>query len=665
VVSVFGGTFQIGNGGANNLNLTGGTVISTVANTVLQIGGVNTNPSTITSTVTLSNDNSRIKGGATFQVATGSTANGVDLDVYAPLTGPETNPPLYFKTGAGVLRLDAAGSNAGLAVNGGKLRVDDFAVLASVPLSFGDGTALQYGGQSTSTSITIPVSAGMVGIEVLQAATTLTLTTPLTGAGGLVIRGAGTLVLPAGSTYAGGTTIDGATFPAANDVSSGIPYGGISVINGGTMLYTSSSSTARTFTLDSGGAVAIAAGQTLTLTGARVNGGFLNGPGTFAASGGTVLSGVTTFASTTLSVTGAASFVNFTNGSAITVTAEVPAAATFVGFTNQGSGSITVGSASTVNASDFQTYGLLTLNPAVVGSGQTTELVNTGTTPLYFNGGSRTFIGTPVTASQFLAGVDLRGQNAIVAGGLFVNNGFVGDSSNNGAGTATIIADFGSLVKGAGFFQNSVITQNGGKFQAGNSPGSASFGNFVMGPGGVSNYVFAIDDATGTAGPSPDANGHVSGWGLVKAVQRSAGPVTTLGDFTWTATQADKLTIAIDTLINPTTVGTDIAGPMADFDPMRTYTWSAVQWFGSYAGPTNVASLDAATIFDTSGIVNPIHGTFGWGLDAADQSLSLTYTPTPVPEPGSLALSGIAAIGWVTFWRRRWQLNAPPSTLSA
>ena len=96
--------------------------------------------------------------------------------------------------------------------------------------------------------------------------------------------------------------------------------------------------------------------------------------------------------------------------------------------------------------------------------------------------------------------MDLHGQNAIVAGGLFVNNGFVGDSHGSGA---TIIADFGSLVKGAGTFANSVITQNGGKFQAGNSPGKATFGSFIFGPGGVDNYVFAIDDAAGHGRAEP------------------------------------------------------------------------------------------------------------------------------------------------------------------
>ena len=248
------------------------------------------------------------------------------------------------------------------------------------------------------------------------------------------------------------------------------------------------------------------------------------------------------------------------------------------------------------------------------GTGTTkTLMTNTGTTPLYFNGGSRTFIGTANGNGQ--AQLELNGQNAIVAGGLFVNNGRVSDSS--AAGVSTVIADYGALVKGAGTYDNSVITQNGGKYQAGNSPGVATFGRFVFGPGGVSNYVFAIDDATGQASPTPDALGHVSGWGLVKAAQwqRTAGP--TSGEFVWTADSSHPLTVAIDTLVNPTTVGIDVPGLMAHFDPSRSYSWPAVQWTGSYSGPTDVAALDAATNFDTSGFANPIAGTFGWSLDPA------------------------------------------------
>src|SRR5207253_10683871 len=152
--------------------------------------------------------------------------------------------------------------------------------------------------------------------------------------------------------------------------------------------------------------------------------------------------------------------------------------------------------------------------------------------------------------------------------------------------------------------QNGVITQNGGKFQAGNSPGAAGFGSLVLGPGGVRNYVLAIDDATGTAGPSPDAAGHVSGWGLVRAVRQTVAGATTTGNVTWAASPSSPLTVALDTLLNPTTVGTDLPGPMDHFDPTRAYSWPAVEWAGSYPGPPDATALDAATAFDTTGFQN-------------------------------------------------------------
>ncbi len=327
---------------------------------------------------------------------------------------------------------------------------------------------------------------------------------------------------------------------------------------------------------------------------------------------------------------------------------------TLVGVTTQAVGMITIGANSSVNVNGFQAIGVLNILPGT--SGSFTLMTNTGTSPLAFNGGSRTYIGTPATASSSspVDFLDLNGQNALVTGGLFVNNGAIVDSSSGGLGT--IIADYGALVKGAGTYDNSVITQHGAKFQAGNSPGLASFGRFVFGPGGVNNYIFAIDDATGTAGPSPDAAGQVSGWGLVKTVKQ-VGSVSTGGDFTWTATPTDQLAVAIDTLVNPTTVGTDVAGPMANFDPTHSYSWPAAHWTGTYAGPTDAAMLNADTAFDTSGFLNPVSGTFGWSLEPVGQTLSLIYTPSAVPEPGTLCVTGLAGLGFGWAARRRAHFN--------
>jgi autotransporter-associated beta strand protein len=502
---------------------------------------------------------------------------------------------------------------------------------------------------NSTNGVTIGDAVTLTNNLTVSGAGNMTLNGVVGGTGSLTMSGTGIMILGnAGNSYGGGTNIPSGTVQVAVDGALGT--GPVSLGSLGTLTYSGTTSTARTIT-SVGGILSVAAGQTLTMNGATVGGGFMVGPGTFTVTGSTVLAGVMTQTSAVINETGPDSFINFTNNGPLTVSPAVTS--TLKGFTNQGSGAITVGGAAKVNAADFQSYGMLTLNPAAAGSGLFTEFVNSGTSMLFFNGGSQTFIGTPATApgpqGPYVDGIDLHGQNAVVAEALFVNNGFVVDSG--AAGTATIIADFGSVVKGAGLFQNTVITQNGGKFQAGNSPGSVGFGSFVFGPGGVNNYVFAIDDAGGTAGPSPDSAGHVRGWGLIRANRMTFGSTVTPGNFSWTATPANKLTVSLDTLDNPTTVGTDVPGMMAGFDPTRAYSWLAAQWSGTYSGPIDPAVLDASTSFDTSGFLNPVAGTFGWSIDPANDSLSLIYTPSPGPEPGTLTLVGLAAVGLA--WRQK------------
>jgi fibronectin-binding autotransporter adhesin len=466
------------------------------------------------------------------------------------------------------------------------------------------------------------------------------------GIGSLIKTGLGTLILSGPNTYSGGTFVNQGTLMVTTDAGLGAPGTPVTVNTGATLNYSGSATTTRSFTLNSGN-LSVAAGKTVTFNNTMVLGGFLGGPGAFATSvgGSTSFVGTATQPSASLTLNGADTLINFSNGGLLTVG---PGAGpvTFSQVTNQGSGTITLSAGSAVNVVDFQSYGVLNINNATT-MGAVTILTNVGGTPIYFNGGSRTFIGTVGGNGQ--SQLELNGQNAIVTSGLLVNNGKVTDSS--AAGISTIIADYGALVKGAGIYDNSVKTQNGGKFQVGNSPGVATFGSFVFGPGGVSNYIFAIDNATGQAGPTPDAAGYVNGWGLIKTGQWQRAAGMTSGEFDWTADPSNKLTFAIDTLINPTMAGTDVSGLMANFDPSKSYSWPAVQWVGAYSGPNDVAALDAATTFDTSGFVNPIAGTFGWSIDPTAHQLDLVYTPSAVPEPGTLALVGLAvAAGW--RWRR-------------
>jgi autotransporter-associated beta strand protein len=639
----------------------GPAVVTTGAGTLTVNGNITYNPNSAASApgATISGNLNLGAINRTLSIAIAS-APLYDMVINAPISGSGG----FTKTGTGYLALTRGVTNTGpVTLNDGIIYLGVTNALSNAVVVNGGHLHLNpsttqgvTGGNYDQTFGSLAGSAGDVqlGSATLTVGTDNTTTSYaglLTSSGGAIVKvGTGALTLSGNSafTYIGSMTVTGGVLAVTADNAlggAGLTINSPLTINpAGTLRYTASATTSRTFALS--GTLEAPAGATLTLSGAAVNGGFMRGAGAYAVTGGTALIGVTTASSATLNVTGPGSFVNFTNGGAFNVSAGSAAPASFNLFTNQGSGAITVGAASKINAADFQSYGLLTVNPAA--STPPTLLTNTGTSPMFFNGGSRTFIGTPATAtaSPAVAGVDLHGQNLVVAGGLFVNNGFVADSTGTPGG---VIVDFGALYKGAGTNFVNVVTQNGGRVQAGNSPGSMGFGRFVFGPGGVNNYVFSIDDASGKAGPSPDALGHVSGWGLVKAVKQQFGATTSNGDFVWTATPSSKLTVAIDTLVNPTTVGADVPGMMDHFDPNSAYSWPAVQWAGTYSGPTDVSMLDAATSFDISGFVNPVAGTFGWTLGGS--SLSLTYAPSAVPEPGTLLLCAFAAVGFA--WRRR------------
>jgi hypothetical protein len=96
--------------------------------------------------------------------------------------------------------------------------------------------------------------------------------------------------------------------------------------------------------------------------------------------------------------------------------------------------------------------------------------------------------------------------------------------------------------------------------------------------------------------------------------------------------------------------GDNTAGQMTKFDPNISYSWKVFGYVGTYSGPTDIATLDASTIFDESGFLNPHAGRFDWVLNRSAQELDLVFTPTAVPEPGTFLLTGLSAIGWVRYW---------------
>jgi T5SS/PEP-CTERM-associated repeat protein len=595
-----GGTFfDMGNSGSGTINILSGGQVTT--NSVfVAFGG--------SGLLTISGANSSLNAGVIVLANNGGSDTGT-LKVTAG--GAVTT---------GGLQISSLSSS--VTVDGGTLSTNTVSILSgyTAPIVISDpagGSALTIGSSNGTSTIASPITDG------------------LNGPGTVVKNGTGALTLTGQLTNTGGY-----------------------VDNRGTVDFSGATVQPQFGTL-------AAAGLSSTLkydNGARVFGGFMTGPGLQLINGAS-FTGSSASNSAIISIAGSATLTNFSNSGTMTVIAGLSPVPVFSSFINQGAGSITVGANSKVNVTDFQTYGTINISPATVTENfaQTTLVTNTGTSQMNFNGGSRTFVGTPDTAAfpqnwpdqslrglpTFVAGIDLHGQNAVVAGGLFVNNGYVEDTTNGGAGTATIVADYGALVKGAGYFQNSVVTINGGKFQAGNSPGHSIFGSLTIGPGGLSNFGWQINNATVAAGPSADLNNQVSGWSLVSAAK--VRPTDT-GNLTWSATSTpgNQFSFSLQTLLNPTTVGNDVQGAMANFNPNQQFTWKVFDWTGTYTGPTDDSSLTATVLLDRTNFVNATApgSQFIFHFDSVNKEIDLIYQP--IPEPGTFGLTGL---GLLAAWR--------------
>ena len=213
----------------------------------------------------------------------------------------------------------------------------------------------------------------------------------------------------------------------------------------GTLRYTGTTSTARTFNLIDGTFEA-PTGVTLTLTGATVGGGFLRGAGTFALTGDTALIGVSTASSTTINQTGPATVTSYSNGGTFSVAAGQ--ILTSNGVTNTSSGQMTVNG--TANVSDFVSNGQVNIPNGGV--------LNNSGSPLVLGGGSRTYIGSAAVPG---GAINLGGQTLELNGALLVNDGTV---------TGTTNVNYGSLAMGSGTY-GVVNVNTGGVYAPGSSPG--------------------------------------------------------------------------------------------------------------------------------------------------------------------------------------------------
>lgn len=383
----------------------------------------------------------------------------------------------------------------------------------------GRGVLHSVSGHHTLTQ-PLRTSAGTAVLAV-DAGSTLGLADGITRQAGNVhsgIRkiGQGTLILHGKNQIDRDFFIDAGTVSIASDDQLGE---GVSILlaTGNARLFVRDSmSTARTYNFTNA-SIETAAGKTLTIQGI-VNGATLRGPGRFHLAGGATMANATSLAGTTITQDGPVQVSNLTNMGTITNQSGTLA---WDGGVNHGR--------LDVDSAAITSY-LLNAGRIYVNDGAT---LTHGGSDMHSTGGSRINIAS--SASVTLDGVSLH-----LDGALLVNNGSVSGG--------TVYVNYGATVKGSGTFA-SIAVGEGGTFSPGNSPGLTQTGNVTFAPGGV--YHWEINDANGLPAVQHDH------W-ITDHLEITAG-----------TTPNSRFTLRVSTLL-----ANNADGPMSNFDPEGSYTWT-------------------------------------------------------------------------------------------
>jgi autotransporter-associated beta strand protein len=174
--------------------------------------GVNSLPSSVTSViagrlVVRSGNNATNQ---TFNVASGTTPNGIDLLVSAAISMTDSSVVSLTKAGAGTMLLTGANTYSGGTINNaGKVVIGNTTALGTGTLTMNGGSISNNTG--TSYTVANAVSLASAGSFGVGSGDTLTFSSAFSGTGGLTKAGNGTLKLSNANSYSGNTTISGGT----------------------------------------------------------------------------------------------------------------------------------------------------------------------------------------------------------------------------------------------------------------------------------------------------------------------------------------------------------------------------------------------------------------------------------------------------------------------
>jgi len=398
----------------------------------------------------------------------------------------------------------------------------------------GNATTLTGSLADSSVAGTNTISLGLTfaatrTVTVSNAATTLTISGVISGAGGLTKSGSGTVTLSAANTYTGVTTINVGTIAIAADAglgaSPGAPTAGKLTFGGGTLRTTASFTLAanRGIALTGAGTISTDPGTTLTYGGIIAGASTLTkaGTGTLIVSGANTYTGATAISAGTLQL-GATNAAP--SGSAVTVSG----GATFDlrGFSDgigslAGAGTVTSGAAGAVTLTAGGNNGSTTFSGVILNGSGTVALTKTGTGTLTLSG-ANTYGGTTTVSAGVL---DVQNNTALgaTAGATTVAGGAALQLDGSGLVVAEPVTLNGTGIAGGGALRQLANTNTwSGTITLGSAArvnadagtltvsGGITNGGFPLTVGGAGNTTISTTAISGTGGLTKDGTGTVT-----------------------------------------------------------------------------------------------------------------------------------------------------------